>query len=425
MPNNISSNYTLTLSKAFLPAFESGRVVTKTVDTQMISEIGANNGGEVAVNRPHDYLAYRSADGDISSSGKSNIIAGKATAVVQPYITVAAEWSDFEQALQLGDKAKLAKILKPMATRAVTELETSLAAFMRKQGNLSIGSPGTAVDAWADIAGAGSLLHATGVPMDDTCYYVADPYSVQNLAGVQQGLNNGKDSLIDTAWEKSQVSNNVGGLQVIASNALSAFTSGTASDRAGALNGVPTATYVAHKDSMIQSIAVDGFSGTQTIKAGEIVEITGKYRLNQSTREMALGADGLGIKWRGTVTADVALAAGAGTLLVAGPAIFEAAGQYNTVNAALADGDVITILGAASTVYQPNLFYKKEAFGLATAELSKLFSTDTQFQTEDGISIRCCKYADGDSNKQMVRFDVLPAFAVFSPFMAGLGYGIA
>ena len=422
MANNTASNYTAKLSKAFLPAFESSRVVTKTVDTQMISAVGASNGGEVSVKRPHDYNAYRSSGGDISSTGSSEIIAGKATAVVQDYITVAANWSDLEEALQLD---QLDKIIAPMAVRACTTLETSLAAYMRKNCNLSVGTPGTAVDAWADVAGAGALMNATGVPMDSDCYYVADPYSVQNLAGVQQGLSNGQDSLVDTAWGNAQVSNNVGGLKVITSNALSAFTNGVCADRAGTLSGAPTPTYVAHKDTMIQSIAVTGMQAAGVIVAGEIIEITGFYRLNQSTRELVLGADGAPIKWRGVCTTTVTLSSGAGTLLVAGPAIYEAGGQYNTVNAAITTGAVINVLGTSGGSVQPNLFYKKDSFGLATVKLSKLYAQDTVMVTKDGISIRCTKYADGDTNVQKVRFDILPAFASFSPFTAGLGYGIA
>jgi len=422
MANNTGSNYTEKLAKKFLASFESSRVVTKTVDTQLISDVGPSNGGSVSVKRPHDYLAYRSAGGDISGSGSSDIIAGKATAVVQNYITVAANWSDLEEALQLD---QLDKIIAPMATRACTELETSLAAYMRNNCNLSIGTPGTAVDAWADIAGAGSLMMATGVPMDGTCYYVADPYTSQNIAAAQSALAAGPDGLVGTAWQRAQLSKDVGGLQVITSNALGSFTSGANTDLAGALTSAPTATYVGAKDTMTQDWVVKNFGANGVIAAGSIVEVTGKFRMNQATRLQMTGPDGAGVKFRGVVTADVTLSGtGTGTINVAGAAIYEASGQYNTVNAALATDDVVTVLNATATTYQPNLFYKRDAFGMATVKLPKLYATDTVFTTKDGISIRCTKYADGDTNTQKVRFDILPAFATFNPFFAGQGYGI-
>jgi hypothetical protein len=104
--------------------------------------------------------------------------------------------------------------------------------------------------------------------------------------------------------------------------------------------------------------------------------------------------------------------------------IFEANGQYNNVSSALTSGDVITILGSASTEYQPNLFYSKAAFGVGFVKLPKLFSTDTIFTTKDGVSMRISRYADGDRNRNVVRFDALPAFACFNPLMAGRGWGV-
>ena len=95
----------------------------------------------------------------------------------------------------------------------------------------------------------------------------------------------------------------------------------------------------------------------------------------------------------------------AATITVSGAAIYEANGQYNNVDAAPADGAVVTILGAASTLYQPNMFFTKQAFGLGTVKLPKLYSTDTIATTSDGMSIRVSKYADGDANTQKIRFD--------------------
>jgi hypothetical protein len=137
-----------------------------------------------------------------------------------------------------------------------------------------------------------------------------------------------------------------------------------------------------------------------------------------------IDASGANVPWTGVVTADVTLAGGAGNVVVAGPAIYEANGQYNTVDAAPANGAVVTILSATATLYQPNLFFTKQAFGMGTVKLPKLYSTDTIATTEDGMSIRVSKYADGDANTQKIRFDLLPAYATFNPFMAGQGFGV-
>jgi len=422
MANNLSSNITRKVARVFLDAFESSRVLTKTVDTQLLSgKFNPSSGSNVDFKRPHDYNSIRTSGGDISSSTKSDIISGKATGTVQNYFTVATEWGNVEEALELD---QLDDILAPMARRIVTDLELDLGSYMLKNANLHYGTPGTVVDAWTDVAGAAALMDSIGVPMEGEKYYVMNPYTTTNLSSAQNGLN-AADSLVRTAWEKAQISSNFGGLMAITSNALKTYTSGTTSDRAGTLSAAPTATYVAHKDTMIQSLAVAGFSASATIKAGEIVQVTGRNRLSLSTREPILDASGNEILWSGIVTEDVTLnGSGAGTLLVAGPAINEANGQYNTVDTALDSGDVITVLGSASTVYQPNMFYHKQAFGLGTVKLPKLYSTDTIATTQDGMSIRVSKYADGDANTQKIRFDMLPAYATFNPFFAGQGFGV-
>ena len=421
MPNNLSSNITRKVARIFLDKFESARVLTKTVDTQLLSnKFNPSTGSIVDFKRPTDYRSIRTAGGDISASTKSDIIAGKASGVVQDYFTVATEWTNIEEALQLD---QLDEILAPMATRLVTDLELDWSSYMVKNANLKYGTPGTAIDAWSDVAGAAAFMDSMGVPMDGEKYYVVNPFVAATLASAQSALLANK--LVETAWEKAQISANFGGLRALTASTLASYTSGTASDRAGTLSASPTVTYVAAKDTMQQSLAVTGFSAAATVKAGEIITIATRNRLNLSTRRPILDGTGATVIFSGVVTADVTLgASGDGTLVVSGAAIFEANGQYNTVASAPVSGDVVTLLGSASTLYQPAMFYHKQAFGLGTVKLPKLYEGDTIATTEDGMSIRVTKYSDGDANKQKIRFDLLPAYATFNPFFAGQGFGV-
>ncbi len=427
MVNNLTSNITRKLMRVFLKHFESNRVVTKTVNTQLFSgKFNPSSGTVVDIKRPHDYTTIRTSGGDISAETKDDIIAGKASATVQDYFTAATEWGNVEEALELD---QLDDIIKPMARRIVTDLETDFAAYMLKNCGMVQGTPGQAVATWSEVANAGALMSSTGVPSDMSWYYLINPFTNVALADVQKGLTSA-DNLVTTAWQKAQISRDFGGLQAIATTNLGSYTTAAHTDLIGAVNGTPTATYVGAKDSMQQTIAVDGFAtDSLTVAAGTVVEITGPSILNQATRNLALDATGGSIAMRGVVQADATLTAGAGNLVISSPAIYETTGTrdaaYNTVDQAIADNDVITILGAASTTYQPSLFYHPQAFAMASVKLPKLFSTDTEVVTEDGFSIRCSKYADGDANQQKVRFDLLPAYGTLNPFFAGHGYGVA
>ena len=419
MANNLNSNVTRKVARVFLDAFEASRVLTKTVDTQLLSgKFNPQSGSTVDFKRPHDYNSIRTSGGDISSSTKSDIIAGKATGTVQDYFTAATEWGNVEEALELD---QLDQILEPMARRIVTDMELDLSTFIRNNAALNYGDRGTAVDAWSDVAGAGATMDAIGVPMSNEKFYVMNPFTTTALASAQNGLN-AADGLVRTAWEQSQISSSFGGMRALTSNALGSYTSGSTTDRAGALAAAPDATYVTAKDTMTQVLSLDGL-GTGTIKAGDQVQIAGVNRLNVATRQPMIDETGAAVPWTGTVLEDVTIAGNAATITVSGAAIYEANGQYNNVTAAPAEDAVVTILGAADTLYQPNLFYTKQAFGIGTVKLPKLYSTDTIATTSDGFSIRVSKYADGDANTQKIRFDLLPAYACFNPLFAGQGYG--
>jgi len=423
MANNLNSNVTRKVARVFLDAFESSRVVTKTVDTQLLSgKFNPSSGSTVDFKRPHDYNTLRTAGGDISGSTKSDIIAGKATGTVQDYFTAATEWGNVEEALELD---QLDTILKPMAARIVTDLEVDFANYILKNSSMKYGSHGTAVTKWSDVAGAGAFMDAAGVPMSSEKCYLMNPFTTTSLADKQNALN-ADSKLVRTAWEKAQISSNFGGVMALTSNALGSFTSSTGADRAGTLTAAPDPTYVTAKDTMQQTLAVTALQANMVVKAGDMVTIAGVNRLNLSTKQPMLDAAGAGIPWTGVVVADVTLGAfGEGNLVVAGPAIYESGGQYNTVTAAPANGAVVTIISASATLYQPNLFYAKQAFGIGTVKLPKLYDTDTIATTQDGFSIRISKYADGDANTQKIRFDLLPAYATFNPFFSGHGFGVA
>lgn len=421
MANNLESNITRKIMRAFIPAFEKQRVLSKTVDTQLFrGEFNPSTGDYIRVKRPHRYNAVRTAGGDISAATWNDIISGSARATVQNYITVPVDWTNKEEALELD---QLEEILRPAAETAVIELETSFCDFMIQNAGLVSGTPGTVIDAWSDIASQMSLMKSIGIPAGQI-YSICNPYVLQNLASAQTGLSADPARLVQTAWERAQISTPFAGLNVVSSNSLSTFTSMVGADRAGTLSANPDVTYVTAKDTMQQTLAVTGLQASATVKAGDMIEIEGRYLVHQRTGKIILDGAGNPITWKGTVTADVTLdGAGAGNLVVSGAALYEANGQYNNVDSAPISGDIVNILGATGATYQPTLFYIKEAFSIAFVKLPKLFSTDTVSVTNDGIAIRVSKYSDGDANTQKIRFDLLPAFGCMDPYFSGKGFG--
>lgn len=425
MPNNFDSNFTRKLARVFLDKFESNRVLSKNVNTQLLSgRFDPSTGDTVDFKRPTDYRSVRTANGDVSGETKSDIVTGKASGVVQDYFTAFVDYDEADEAIKMD---QIDELLAPMARRIVTDMEVDYASFMMKNAGLLSGTVGTAATTWDHISEWSALLESTGIPMDDQWCASVNPFTKRSLASNQRSLGAGGSagSLISEAHKKAIISENFAGFdKVMTATTLASYTTGSGADRVGALAATPTATYVAAKDTMTQSLALSGFNANLAIKAGETITVTGRNRLNLSTRTPIIDETGAAVEFTATVTADVTLdGAGAGTVIVTGPGIFEANGQYNTVASALTSGDVVTIGGSADTLYQPNLFWHKNAYAIGSVPIKKLHSTDTLMTTEDGLQMRVSKGVGFLENNNKVRFDFRPAYGVMNPFSAGQGWG--
>ena len=429
MPNNLASNFTRKLARVFLEKFDSERVMSKNVDTQLLAgKFAPDTGDTVDFKRPTDYTTVRTSNGDVSGETKSPIITGKASGVVQDYFTAFVDYDEADEAIKLD---QLDQLLAPMATRIKTDLELDFAKFMMHNSGLLAGTVGTAADTWDDIAEAGAMLQASGVPSDAPWFYTVNPFTQRALASTNRSLGAGGSAggLVKQAVDKATISEMFAGFdRVMTATTLASLTIGSEADRAGTLSGTPTVTYVAAKDTMTQVLAVTAVgAGSTVIKAGETVTITAASgainRLNLSTRQLMLDEAGAAILWTGVVTTEVTLTGGAGNVTVTGPAIFESGGAYNTVSQSPLSGDIITFSAAANAVLQPNLFWHKQAFSIGSVPIKKLHSTDTLATTEDGLQFRVSRGVGFLENEQKVRIDFRPAYGVMNPFFAGHGWG--
>ena len=420
MADNFESNFTRKVSMKVLDRFEANRVLSKNVDTQLVSgQFTPNSGTQVDVKRPTDYTTISTATGNISTS-RSDIITGKATATVQNYITVAVDYDEVDEALKMG--TDISRFWDDISTRIVVDLELAFAAYAVKNVALHQGSQNQGVRSWEDVANAGALMQASGVPMNKRWCYFLNPYSQVALATEQRSL--GTNPEVGTANDTATIKTNFAGFDVKTATTLPTYAIPAVNDFVGTINGTPDVSYVTAKDTMTQSINVDGFGAfSGTLVAGTVVEITGRNRVNLSTRALIVDDTGGNVRFTGTLSADAVLTAGAGTIVITGPAIWEDGGAYNTTDSAIAAGDVVSILGGRQATYMPNLFWHPDAFTIASVPMKKLHSTDTLATTMDGLQLRVSKYSDGDANKQTVRIDLHPAFGTMNPFFAGQGFG--
>lgn len=427
MPNNLASNTMTKVLKGLAKGFEANQVLLKTVNTSLIAgEVDASTGDTIYLKRFAEANAVETTNGDLSATSASDIIAGRAAATVQNYITTWATWTNKEEMLQLDE---LDEYLKPHTERLITQFELNLFTYMQRNSGLLVGTPGTAVTKWSDLASANSLMESMGIPVMNDAYYVMNPYTRQRLAQTQSGLASGDNQLVNDAWKKAAISYDFGGIKALSSNAMKNYQAGASVLRTGTVSATPTATYVSVKDTMTQTITLTGLTAStvNAVRAGDLIRITqsGRTRINPHTKQIIFDAAGLPIQYTYVVvTGGNTDGAGAVTVTVAAAAINEANGAYNNINTPITAGDTFALLGTANAVYQPNLFYHKNAFAVTTIKPPKLEGgVETAFISKKGITIRATKYADGHANTQRIRFDIVPVFGCMNPQWAGNGFG--
>jgi hypothetical protein len=424
MANNLTSNFGKIVLKKFMDGFMTNQVVSKTVNRDIFKgQFNPSSGDQVWVKRPHQYVTERTSNGDVTGTTKNQLTSGQAPATVQDYFTVRVEYDQVEEALELN---QLPEILEPITQKMTDDNEAALVQFIIENASNFLGTAGTAVDAWSDVAQCFTFMDALGIKGGNQ-YAVMNPYSVQNLADAQTGL--GVNPEVKTAWEKAMIPRDFGGGIALKSNNLEAHTVGKwAASTLTVKNASSESAYAAVKDTMTQTIVLTGatVSITGLLKAGDVLQFDTVELVNQQTKKQIFDASGTTKKFTATVTADADSDAGGDvTVSITAPIIVDATNpQYNNVAAAPAAGAAVTVVsGASEAVNQPNLFYHSNAFTLNTVQLPKLHSIDSAVLNNEGFSIRMHKYSDGDANSQMVRFDLLPAYGVLDPMKAGKFFG--
>ncbi len=422
--NNLNSNVSSITIKKFAEGFKSTNVLLNAVDRQVIEgELNPNTGESVFLKRPMQYQALRTATGDVSALSASNLISGKIEAKISNYCTVYISYDQIEQALKLN---QWEEILAPAYEKMNTELELELGSYILKNGSLQLGTVGTAITKWSDVAQCGSFLSDLGLNTGRK-YAIMDPWAAQALADKQGALSSGNVELIRSAWEDAQISGNFAGVRAIMSNALSNRTAGTAAGAATVtVKTTPTLTYSTVKDTMQMTVTLTGASlATKALAVGDQVQFTATSWINQQTKQV-LFRNGAAVPFTATVTAAAAAVGNDITVTLSVAGVFDSTNpQFNTVNRQITAGDAVVILGAASTVYKPNIFMHEKAIAMGTVELPKLNGWDSSVFTSasTGLSMRATMSSDPLKNVQAMRIDLLPAFATLIPHGCGQFFG--
>uniref|UniRef100_A0A6H1ZPC9 Putative capsid protein n=1 Tax=viral metagenome TaxID=1070528 RepID=A0A6H1ZPC9_9ZZZZ len=151
------------------------------------------------------------------------------------------------------------------------------------------------------------------------------------------------------------------------------------------------------------SIVTNGWSGSNTVKAGDVFTIAGVYSVNPMS-----GAS-TGVLKEFVVTADNADTVADMTIAIAPTIVYGATNPYSNVSALPLTTAALTFKGTEDTAYPQNLLFHPNSFALVTVPIEMPANVwgARESDPDAGLSIRVVKQYDIDADEEIVRLDIL------------------
>jgi len=334
----------------------------------------------------------------------------------------------FNANMGFGDFVKIRDVGQARNNQALLGAATSMAekidAYVLQIATLAsddwLGTPGNNVSLANDAVAAYTRLKESGVP-DNDMFYVLN-FMDKQLLGNQITTN---AAMADEASKtyREGFEGKLNGIPSLFTQQLPVLTTGSrAATGAAQVNG---AAQNVNYSAVAKAGASNGLYKTQTlilsaagaaatIKAGEVFTIPNVFaydnrkqalvnpaRLQQFTVVADATADGAGAVTVTIYPAMIVPGAGAGDDININTA-------HATVNAAPANGAVLTWVGAASTAFGPRLLIQKGAITVNTIPLIMPATGTAMRKSLNGVplSVRMWQHSDFLTGQHSVRFDV-------------------
>ena len=297
------------------------------------------------------------------------------------------------------------RYIEPAVAQLVSGIDGDCIVQATKDTYNIVGTPGTVVGASSDITALGnarSRLNQGLAPKDMNRAIQLDSITMASIVNGNKGLflpdNQIKKAFTEGFYSRSAMADFYENERTYRHTVGSDVTVNT-SATAGVTDGGTTITMN----------STDG-----NINAGDVFTVAGVYACHPETKQSL-----------GYLQQFVATAASTGAVTVS-PATYLTGAKKNVVSATsgtLATTDfnskTMTFVGTASTAYQQNLMYHKEAFTFVTADLPIMDDAHKCVRkTMDGLSMRVWMASDIRNDELLMRIDILYGFKTLRPAWA-------
>ena len=421
-------------------------VTGKLVSGKFEDRVTDENGLTISVKRPPRF-ARNDASAMSAALAAQDIVTGKVDLSVDQYAKVHISVGDIEYVQSFNQLMKN-ETMKSAASTLAHQIDSHLQRQVAKiSGYIGTGTfatdPSNNIGSPAEFNRVHTRLMDMGVPNSDLVSTVLfnDGEEIRGslIGGNIDGVNR-------TALEKIKIPI-LSEIDLFATQQCPSITVGTRVAGATSLidNGTLSVNYRDVKNTMVQTIHIDGQAQGVTVVVGEHFTIANVFAYdwrNQVTlpylqvftvrggASTASGSVPITSPLNTPITSDLN---GDMDLIISPPLIVagsndgvstDANTAFATVNAAAVDGAAVTHLGVASTTRRVRAAWHKSSIQMVSAKLQEPFTGVSSFATdkETGISIRYWRGSDISTGAHVHRWDTIYGAENVDPLM---GYQIS
>jgi len=385
--------------------------VNRQYDNRFAQE-GAKIGTNLNIRMPAKYTSRTGA-----TLSTQDHVERSTPLLVASQIGVDVSFTSVELTMSIDDFSD--RIIKPAMSQLAADIENQCMQQAYKSIANYTGTTSTQLTYKSFQQNGASISKNLG-PTDNRCAWLT-PDSVVEFNDATKGLFQSSGNIKQQYREGMM--GRTGGFDVYENTLIPSHTRGSLAGTPvtnGAALGVST---TANSWSATTDLAVDGATSGTTVKAGDVITLSGVYDVHPESKTNT------GQLKKFVAQEDVTLttAATSYTVTVKPALIYGSGNAYQNCTlsgVANTDGLTVTPFGVASTAYGQNIFAHKDAFVFATADLMDVseYGAWGARETMDGISMRIAKQYDITNDAMPCRLDILYGFADLYPELATRGF---
>jgi hypothetical protein len=385
-----------------------GNLVHRGYEEEFSKKVNGYEVGEtISIRRPADFTVRTTA-----TAAAQDVTEGKTTITVDKRRGVDFKFTSQDLTLNIDKLSE--RVIKPAMVQLANKVDVDLMDLYKDVYN-HVTIPSGGMDSFADFALAPTLMDKHAIPQSDRSAVLC-PTDHWALLGSQTALY--MQDVAKSAYRSAKVGT-IAGIDTYMDQNAPWHTTGarTGTDLVDQALVDGTHTWATYKDANTVTLHIDG-AASETAgywKQGDTFTISDVYSINPVSKEST------GVLQKFVMTADGTTATtNEGDASIWPPLILS--GAHKTVH--LGSGteindNIVTYQGVASTAYQQNLFFHKNAFSLVMVPLvSPPGAVDVGRQSYKGVSVRVIPVYDGITDESMWRLDVLYGTKTIDPRLA-------